>query len=136
MQFFPKSFASPVLFLAVFLCFLSLSLLSCSSEQPGGKPGESDGERTDPLIRAVSIGDVSEARSLIESGANVNATGEGGVNPLVITAQTGKIEIASLLVKSGADVNIKTFQGITPITLAAGSGHGDIVKLLIERPPE
>ncbi|MFA6252272.1 MAG: ankyrin repeat domain-containing protein [Candidatus Paceibacterota bacterium] len=90
---------------------------------------------SDALFRAVESGNFSEVKSLIEKGADVNATSDGGeVTPLIIAIRKQFLEIVSLLLKSGADANFraKDLGSGTAIVEASITGNNDIVKEVLK----
>jgi ankyrin repeat protein len=84
------------------------------------------------LHHAAESGNLPAARALINAGAKINATGNGGVAPLHIAVQRNDLLMASLLVSNKADVNLRTSIGATPLLLAAAAGKmPDMVKFLL-----
>lgn len=87
----------------------------------------------DPIAEAARRGDVDRVRSLIESGADVNAAGGDGMTPLHWAADRGDLEVARLLLAAGADVATGTRIGAyTPLHLAAKGGYAAVSQLLID----
>jgi ankyrin repeat protein len=85
------------------------------------------------LHLAIYLKDVAKARSLIESGADVNKRSPYGTTPLHMAAGSGFKDLANLLIDKGADVNAKDNWNWTPLHSAAEEGHKDLVELLITK---
>lgn len=79
----------------------------------------------------VRKGDFAAVRNLLETGSDVNATGNDLFYPLHIAVSQGYMNIVKLLLVYGADVNAKDSYDSTPLHIAVVKGHTDIVKLLI-----
>jgi len=87
---------------------------------------------SDDLLRASREGNTAEVRSLLDAGAEVNATDDDGFTALIWALTAGSPEVVRLLIYSGADVNAQDNYGITALIAASQYGHTDISKLLIE----
>jgi ankyrin repeat protein len=89
------------------------------------------------LIKAAIDHNVPEARKLIASGVNVNASGEGGVTPLIWTELGHDTEAMQVLLDLGADPNKIILPGIDkpgfgpPAWMAAAAGQKDILQILL-----
>jgi ankyrin repeat protein len=82
---------------------------------------------------AAMTGDVATVKSLLKSGADVNAALGDGVTGLHWAARQGHEELASTLIVAGANVKATTrFGAITPLHLAAERGAGTIVAALVK----
>ncbi len=94
--------------------------------------GKADENGDTPLLWAVTGENPYEAsKLLIENGANVNATNDGGVAPATILA--GSVpEVVKLLKDNGADLDTKFLDYYPPMAIAAGEGNLEIVKALVE----
>ena len=92
----------------------------------------SKGADISPLHLAIYLKDVAKARSLIESGADVNRRTPHGTTPLTRAVGAGLKDIVELLIAKGADVNAKSNWDWTPLHSAV-YGHKDIVELLIAK---
>ena len=66
------------------------------------------------LLRAAERGDQALARTLIQQGADVNASSVDGSTPLHRAVFTDHFDVASLLVKAGAKVQAADRYGVTP----------------------
>ena len=93
----------------------------------------SKGADISPLHLAIYLKDVAKARSLIESGADVNKRTPYGTNPLQRAVDAGFKDIAELLVAKGAEVNAKDNWDWTALHSAAHNGSKDMVEFLIAK---
>jgi ankyrin repeat protein len=91
-------------------------------------------DANEDLLAAVRKGDLAAVKTLLDSGANVNAKSPYGATPLFFAADRGNIEMVKLLIDRGADVNVKdTFYGSTALTFAAEKERIEILKLLLAK---
>jgi uncharacterized protein len=88
------------------------------------------GDNYDNLANAVGSGQVTRVRELIDSGADVNESGEQGWTPLCWAAGKGNLEMVTLLVEKGADVFKCGRDQRTPQLIALAAGHADVVRFL------
>jgi hypothetical protein len=93
----------------------------------------SKGADISPLHFALYMKDQAKAKSLIESGADVNKRTPNGTTPLSRAADIGFKDIAELLIAKGANVNAKSNWDWTPLHSAAENGHKDMVDLLVAK---
>src|SRR5579864_5086024 len=82
------------------------------------------------LTGAVAQNHNEVAKMLVENGANVNYSYEGGFTPLIHAAHAGNLELVKLLLEKGADPNAKNGEGKTPMAYAREKGHDKVVELL------
>jgi TPR repeat protein len=97
---------------------------------------EDDGEEKDDdtkLLLAAENGDTKNAKSLIDNGADIDATDEDGMAALLIAAREGHTKTVKMLLDKGANIEAKTDDGVTALILAAGKGHSETVELLLEK---
>jgi ankyrin repeat protein len=85
------------------------------------------------LSDAIEIGDIEQARSLIEKGADINASGDGVQTPLHEAVYHAKKDMVEFLIDKGADVNAKARLGDSPLHVAAEKGYGEIIELLLAK---
>ena len=95
-----------------------------------------------PLHAAAAAGDSATCRSLLDAGAEVNASADSddqddegqsiGETPLMLAAQEGHTETCRLLISAGAEVNAFTRTADTPLMMAAMNGHPATCALLLE----
>lgn len=110
--------------LLFFLCLLPLTAFAQDAKQP----------LNDQLYEAVRKGDAAAVKSLLDSGADVNAKFRYGATALFKAAERGNTEIVKLLLERGADVTVKdTFYNATPMTWALDKGHVEVVQALLDR---
>lgn len=84
------------------------------------------------LSAAVRSGNAAAVRSLLASGAKVNAPAADSSTPLHWAIEENNLEISSLLIDAGADVNAKTRYNITPLALACANGNATIIERLLK----
>jgi ankyrin repeat protein len=77
--------------------------------------------RVPPLGTAAFVRSVPLARLLLDSGADVNAQGEGGFTALHAATQNGDEALARLLLERGADPGLAAEDGRLPVDLAQDS---------------
>jgi len=119
------SMSSKAIFFAA--CFASLAAANPDAPATDG---------TTALHRAVSVGDVARAESLIRAGSDVNAVSRYGVTPLSLAAAGGRARLLEALFKSGADARKADgalHDGRTLLMLAARTGSVDAVQLLLSK---
>ena len=72
-----------------------------------------------PLIKAAKANDAAGMRTLIKSGANVNARAGDGSTALLWAANSGSLEIARALIAAKAIVDAANDFGVTPLLQAS-----------------
>jgi uncharacterized protein len=92
---------------------------------------------TQPLMAAVQAGDLAQARSLITSGADLDAkspvlaNGNDGQTPLLVACFLGHAEIVAALLEAGANPRIVDYLlGATPAHKAAYAGRPEALVAL------
>lgn len=98
----------------------------------GMNPSQPDWLRQTPLHYLAANGDVENATSFIEHGADLNARDEEFCStPLGYAARRGKTAMVELLLNRGAKTNLPDDPPwATPLAWATGKGHAEIVELL------
>ncbi|MDE3007301.1 MAG: ankyrin repeat domain-containing protein, partial [Gemmatimonadota bacterium] len=85
-----------------------------------------------PVADAAMRGDIEAVRSLLRSGADVNAAQGDGMTALHWAARLGQRELAEVLVFAGARLDSGTRIGrYTPLHIAAREGRREVVKVLL-----
>jgi hypothetical protein len=92
-------------------------------------------ERHTALHYASERNMMSEAKILLERGANPDARNYRGWSPLNFAAVRGHTDMVRLLLETGeADVNVNPGDGQPPLAAAAVHGYKDIFDMLISHP--
>jgi ankyrin repeat protein/beta-lactamase regulating signal transducer with metallopeptidase domain len=120
--------AITVMLIAVLTVPTALVLTARAAEETT----ESETQPTKSLHQAVAVGDLERIRSLIASGANVNARDSMENTPLLLAIKMGRLSIVEMLISAGADVNAKDAQGKVPLYLAKEKGYAELEKILIK----
>ncbi|MEF8788198.1 MAG: ankyrin repeat domain-containing protein, partial [Planctomycetota bacterium] len=89
--------------------------------------GASAGE----IHKAAREGNVEKLGSMLEDGADVDATNRWGSTPLHLAARSGSTKAVKLLLEKGADPEIENAWGRKPRTEAARNGHWGMVSRLM-----
>jgi ankyrin repeat protein len=85
-----------------------------------------------PLAWAVWSRQLGVVTLLIERGANINATGDGGRTALHYAARGGNEEVLALLLDKGAQTNSRDHYGLIPLIWARVNSHLGVVKMLVQ----
>lgn len=84
-------------------------------------------------MQAVASGQDATTTWLLEHGADVNATTEGGRTSVHLAAEAGSASgLAVLLAAPGVELNKADVNGYTPLHVAAQAGQGDSCATLIK----
>jgi uncharacterized protein len=97
--------------------------VSASRSKKSRRPGVCGDGRT-PLHHAVIEGDSGLLRSLLEVGADANASDHAGWTPLHFAAQSHDLNAVRLLLDRGARPNAKNAHGNTPLFVAVMNSRG------------
>jgi ankyrin repeat protein len=85
-----------------------------------------------PLTKAVKAGDLQAVRTLLKSGADVNAKSGDGSTPLLWATHRSAADIARALIAAGAAVDTANDYGITPLLQATRTGDASLVEILLQ----
>jgi uncharacterized protein len=84
------------------------------------------------LNRAIEGGNTAVVKVLIDTGADVNSTGESGMTPLMIAAFFGSASIVDLLIRAGARTDVvEPRHNNTALLIAVRRGHAETVSTLL-----
>jgi ankyrin repeat protein len=131
------SFARPLSLCALAATILlSASFVPCARPQQSGSsgaphPAAIDSHGLTQLIVAASAGQTAAVRSLLASGAKVNATSADGRTALIAAAQNGQIDTVKALIAAGADLNLAAKGTGTALNVAENQGETAIAALLL-----
>jgi ankyrin repeat protein len=78
----------------------------------------------------ISVGDTALVKSLLDKGADINATDEG-LTLLMKVATEGYLKTAKLLIDKKADIDTRSNEGGTALIAASMAGYAKIVELLV-----
>ncbi|KAF7624552.1 hypothetical protein F9C07_2281110 [Aspergillus flavus] len=94
-----------------------------------------DGEKKgSPLnCAARNATDVLLLKSLLDFGADVDASGTDGRTSLIHAARTDNASFAMLLLEYGADINAISADGSTPLTTAITYNSHNVLRLILDR---
>lgn len=87
----------------------------------------------EPIIKAAKRGSSTLIKSLIKSGANINAKDNDGKTALMFAVMESYISIVTELVDAGANVSMQDKEGSTALMMAS---TGKIVDKLLEGDPD
>ena len=83
------------------------------------------------LFNFIKNGQVREAISQIQNGADVNYEGKNGLTPLLYAIHINNLKMIDLLISYGANVDLINKNGTTPVKYALNQGNIEIIKALI-----
>ena len=87
-----------------------------------------------PVADAAMSRDREAVKTLLKSGADVNAAQGDGMTALHWAARNGDAELAQMLLFAGANVKATTrLGGYTPLMMAAEQGHATVIAALLVR---
>lgn len=126
-------FASLVL--TVFLGFspgIAVGQGSGNAQHDLGSAHNRAGESPRDLLTVAECGFSEAVATLIEAGADLEATDRHGRTPLMLAATKGFTETAKALVDAGAKLEAADRTGLTPLLHAVDWGHAETVGMLVD----
>ncbi len=85
------------------------------------------------LLRAAVNLNINEAKSLVDTGVNINTVGKDGATPLVWLLGLQNLGGMKLLLDLGANPNQHVQDGVgPPVWLSAGGGRKEALQLLLD----
>lgn len=85
------------------------------------------------LMLAAKDNELSQVRSLLAAGADINKVNDNGGTPLMYAALGGNIEIVRMFLDRGARVNATAKNGWSALMIASAKGYAGIVTELLIR---
>jgi ankyrin repeat protein len=86
------------------------------------------------LLDAASGGQTATVLMLLQRGASVNQTCNGGESALFMASiYKGSVDVVKVLLDHGANINLCDVNGCTPLSFAVMRGEREVVKELLER---
>lgn len=102
--------------------------------EAGARTESSEPNAYSPLAYAAYAGRDGAVHYLLDKGAKVNASAQGGLSyvntPLMMAAMQGHRNTATLLLRAGADANVRVHEGMTALELAQKNKQTQLEKLL------
>ncbi|KAJ5364609.1 uncharacterized protein N7496_010322 [Penicillium cataractarum] len=92
-----------------------------------------DADGQTPLLAAISKGNNTLAKLLIDLGADINEQNEQGHSALSLAARVDNVVLMQTLLDKGANVNAANMSGATPLHEASRVHNVDFVKVLLEK---
>jgi ankyrin repeat protein len=103
--------------------------------EAGARMDNAEPNAYSPLAYAAYEGRESAVRYLLEKGAKVNASAQGGLSyvntPLMMAAIQGHRTTALQLLRAGADANVRVHNGMTALELAQKNKQTQLEKMLL-----
>ena len=84
------------------------------------------------LVSAAAWGYLTIVKGLLDAGADMDKTDDGGGTPLSGAARLGHTEVVQALLDAGADMDKANDEGETPLYGAAWGGHIKVVQALVD----
>jgi len=97
----------------------------------GEKPSQA--QLAQRLFDMIDRENISQVKSLISLGTNINIRDSMGNTPLIAATQKNNLPVALELMEMGADVNTANNQGATPLMIASSWGSLEMAQELLTR---
>jgi len=85
------------------------------------------------LAEAARVGDLEEAKRLLDQGADPNSRDKNGNTPLIEAGANGQREVIELLLARGADIDAANVDGTTPFCAACLFHRDETALFLLEK---
>jgi ankyrin repeat protein len=85
------------------------------------------------LMYASAANSPGAVHSLLDAGANIAATSDGGFTALHYAARAGAMDAARVLVDAGADLNRRLTSGASPLMLGIINARWELAAMLVEK---
>ena len=121
------------LHLACFFAQPAAARLLIDAGAPADEPSR-NAMQVRPLHSAAAARQVGTVKALLDAGASIDATQQGGYTALHAAAQHGDDALAALLVARAADVTLRTDDGSSAADLARTAGHEALASRLAAPP--
>lgn len=112
----------------VLLVIISTLSVQCKSMDTTNQ----DNIAPDDIIEAVSKGQISTVKTLLDKGANANQKGKDSKPLLLIATEKKDLAMAKLLIQYGANVNQQDNILDSPFLYAGALGYNELVKLYLD----
>lgn len=112
----------------VLLVIISTLSVQCKSMDTTNQ----DNIASNDIIEAVSKGQISTVKTLLDKGANANQKGKDSKPLLLIATEKKDLAMAKLLIQYGANVNQQDNILDSPFLYAGASGYTELVKLYLD----
>jgi Ankyrin repeats (3 copies) len=115
---------------------LDLSAYSVVGGAAPDRAGRADSTRAGSALTPATLhsaaaqGDVTQAATMLDQGAVIDARDAAGRTPLMLAVTQGRLEVVRLLLARGADPNAADNTGNTPLQQATKRNMQDVAALL------
>lgn len=103
-----------------------------ASTGAGGDSSKNSETSTNPLLTAISMGNLEIARLLIQAGAKLDIADSTGNTPLHRAVKRGDVSTVTSLLEVGADVLKLSGEGSSPLHMAVEAGNEEVVRALLQ----
>lgn len=119
----------------LYIKIILLTIISFSTLQVQCKSIDStnqDNMTQNNIVEAVSKGQLTTAKKLLEAGADANQKGNDSKPLLLVATEKKDLAMAKLLLAHGANVNLQDNILNSPFLYAGASGYTELVKLYLD----